>query len=279
MGLREVLSKMKLVEMDAPPGAPAAGSTPPGIPGTPGKLQSNPVLDILATVPEAPRLDERALARAREARAGEAPRGQAPGAPAAAPAPGRSQPPAQATGGAGAMEIPDFEDIYRAAGISEPSHGFSAYKVLEILSSPDLAGLEGKAKAAALAGFLKMNPAGPVPLADVIQDAVRRDQALDKFAELLRSKMAARAEEMERENARLQAEIDELDRRNRELMEANRRALEGEQERLADWMARKRIEERKLFDSVGPFVEANPVSMDGSAAPVDRPGEPGTEQR
>lgn len=269
MGLREVLSRMKLVEIDAPPGAPAAGSTPPS--GTPGRLQSNPVLDILATVPEAPRLDERALARAREARAGEAP---------------RSQPPAQAadaaagakTGG-GAMEIPDFEDIYRAAGISEPSHGFSAYKVLEILSSPDLAGLEGKAKAAALAGFLKMNPAGPVPLADVIQDAVRRDQALDKFAELLRSKMAARAEEMERENARLQAEIDELDRRNRELMEANRRALAGEQERLADWMARKRIEERKLFDSVGPFVEANPVSMDGSAAPADRPGEPGTEPR
>ena len=274
MGLREVLSKMKLVEIDAPQGAPApgapAGPAPAGV-----RLQANPVLDILAAVPEPPRLDERALARAREARPRQAAGGDfpaspgSPGSPAtpAAPAPARSQAPA--AGGetaVGGLEIPDFEDIYRAAGISEPSHGFSAYKVLEILSSPDLAGLEGKAKAAALAGFLKMNPAGPVPLADVIQDAVRRDQALDKFAELLRSKVAARSEEMERENARLQAEIDELARRNRDLMEANRLALEAEQERLAEWMARKRIEERKLFDSVGPFVEANPVSMDGSAA-------------
>ncbi len=268
MGLREVLSRMKLVEIDAPQGSPAAA------PPIPGRPVANPVLDILATVPESPRIDERALARARESRAPENPRG---GAPTSGAAPARSQPPADPTDArGGALEIPDFEDIFRAAGIAEPSHGFSAYKVLEILSSPDFEGLEGKAKAAALAGFLKMNPAGPVPLADVIQDAVRRDQALDKFAELLRSKMSARTEEMERENARLQAEIDELDRRNRDLMEANRRALAGEQERLADWMARKRIEERKLFDSVGPFVEANPVSMDGSAAPADRSAGSGT---
>lgn len=269
MSLKQVLSRMKLIEVDEPAGAPAAAPAAPA-----GKLAPNPVLDILATVPEPPRIDEQALARARQARTREAQAGQPARPGGQAPAPPPAAGPREEAGGGG-LEIPDFEDIYRAAGISEPSHGFSAYKVLEILSSPDLEGLEGRAKAAALAGFLKMNPAGPVPLADIIQDAVRRDQALDKFAELLRSKMGGRAEEMERENARLQAEIDELARRNRDLMEANRRALEAEQERLAEWMARKRIEERKLFDAVGPFVEANPVSMDGAApaAPAAGPAD------
>ena len=76
--------------------------------------------------------------------------------------------------------------------------------------APELAALDAKAKAGALAGFLKMNPRGPVPIADIIQDAVRRDQALDQFEEFLRSKLAERAAAVERENAALQAEIDEL---------------------------------------------------------------------
>lgn len=229
MGLRDVLSKMKLVEIE-----PQPGSGPAGAPAAAPEPQA--VQEILRSIPETPRIDEKALA-------------------AATPA-GDS---------ADGIGIPDFEAIYRSAGISDPPHGFSAYKVLEILSSPELASLEGKAKAAALAGFLKMNPQGPVPLAEVIQDAVRRDQALDKFEQILRAKLAGRAEQIEKENARLQAEIDELARRNRELMEANRRTTEAEQEQLSLWLARKRIEERRLFDAVGPFVEENPISTDRPA--------------
>jgi hypothetical protein len=58
-------------------------------------------------------------------------------------------------------------------------------------------------------------------------------------------------------------------------MEANRRALEAEQGRLADWLTRKRIEEHKLFEAVGPFVEANPVSVDAGKAAPERPADPG----
>ncbi|HVR95467.1 MAG TPA: hypothetical protein VMW27_02560, partial [Thermoanaerobaculia bacterium] len=206
--------------------------------------ESKGVQEILRSIPEAPQIDEKALAAAAQSR--------------------------DTSESAGGVEIPDFEAIYRAAGISDPPHGFSAYKVLEILSSPELAALDGKAKAAALSGFLKMNPRGPVPLAEVIQDAVRRDQALDKFEQMLRAKLAGRAEEIERENAKLQAEIDELARRNRELMEANRREVDAEQEQLSLWLTRKRIEERRLFDAVGPFVEENPIS-------TERPADPGPQ--
>ena len=193
-------------------------------------------------------------------------------APAPAPA---SVPPAE-SGGApaestGGIEIPDFETIYRSAGITDPAHGYSASKVQEILSSPEFAPLENKAKAAALAGFLKMNPSGPVPLADVIQDAVRRDQALDKFEEILRANIDRRAGQIEQDNARLQAEIDELTRRNRELMEANRRTLEAEQEKLSVWKTRKKIEEHRLFEAIAPFVEENPITTDRGSSPASPP--------
>jgi hypothetical protein len=243
MGLKDVLEKMKLVEVEgeeAEAASPAKTAPAPGpAPGRrPAPASRAAIDDILQKLPAQPRLDEQALPKA----AGD--------------------------------DIPDFDAIYKASSIKEPAHGFSAYKVLEILSSPDFAGLEARAKAAALSGFLKMNPSGPVAITDVIQDAVARDQALDGFEQFLKKKLDARAEEIGKENAGLQAEIDELARRNQEKMEGNRRALEKEKQRLAEWQARKRIEERKLFDAVGPFVEQNPVSL-GSAAdapPAPRPG-------
>jgi hypothetical protein len=242
MGLKDVLGKMKLVELEDEPADPevrraTAPSPPPPPAPRRASAPTRPAMgEILKKVPPAAKLDEQAL-------------------------------PKEASD-----KIPDFEAIYSASGVKEPAHGFSAYKVLEILSSPDFASLDARAKAAALAGFLRMNPSGPVPIADVIQDAVTRDQALDKFEEFLRRKAAARREQVDAENAALQAEIDALAHRNQQKMEENRRALEAEAERLSEWQARKRIEERRLFDAVGPFVEQNPVSV---GSDTDAPPAPG----
>lgn len=232
MGLKEVLSKMKIVELSPEETASAVPLvTPkPPVPGPPADIR-----DLLGTLPEAPPIDEKKLA-------------------------------AETGGGAGGGneeggdEIPDFPAIYRAAGVSDPAHGYSAYKVLEIFSSPGFAALDTRAKAAALTGFLNMNPTGPVPITDIVQDAVRRDQALDRFEEFLRRKLAERTEQIEKDNAQLQAEIDEVTRRNREKMEANGIAIETGQARLTRWLVIKRAEERKLFDAVNPFVEQNPIS-------------------
>jgi hypothetical protein len=239
MGLKEVLEKMKLVELEEgealpppPAGAPAHPmSARPAAPAAPARTGA-PMQDVLKKMPAAPKIDEAALEKA--------PKGEG--------------------------SLPDFESVYKAAGVKAPAHGFSAYKVLEFLSSPDLAALDPRAKAAALSGFLKMNPTGPVPLSDIIQDAVARDQALDGFEEFLKKKLDTRRDELDKDSARLQAEIDEVTRRNKEKMDANRRTLEEEKERFATWQARKRIEERKLFDAVAPFVENNPVTLGAGAS-------------
>jgi hypothetical protein len=232
MGLKEVLSKMKLVEMEpeesvaVPP--PAGKSLQPGPPAD--------IRDLLGTLPETPAIDESKL-----------------------PAP---------QGDEGDADIPDFAAIYRAAGVTDPPHGYTAYKVLEIFASPGFASLDARAKAAALTGFLNMNPSGQVPVTDIVQDAVRRDQALDRFEEFLRTKQTSRSDQIDKDNAQLQAEIDEVTRRNREKMEANRLALEAEQAKLSRWLVIKRAEERKLYDAVNPFVEANPISTAESPRPV-----------
>lgn len=251
MGLKEVLSRMKLVELPDP--GPAAA--PPAVSGSAKPAAAAvPDLDqLLASIP-ASGLDQKKL----ESLAAKAPK------PSADPGPGG------ALDAPAGSEIPDFAAVYRAAGIEVPAHGYSAFKILEILQSPDLAPLEGKAKAAALGGFLKMNPSGPVPLSDVIQDAVRRDQALDRFEEFLRGKLETRAAESERQNATLQAEIDDLTAKNRETMEVNRRALDAERAGLESWRVQKQAEERRLFEAVAPFVDQNPITSgprEGAAAP------------
>lgn len=254
MGLKEVLSKMKIVELDpdevASAAPPAVALPPPGMPGPAGapRPPSMPkdIRDLLGTLPEPPEIDERKL----------------PSPPAA--------------GGDDGGDIPDFPAIYKAAGVVDPPHGYSAYKVLEIFGSPGFAALDTRAKAAALTGFLNMNPSGPVPITDVVQDAVRRDQALDKFEEFLRNKLGTHSEQIDKENAQLQAEIDEVTRRNREKMEANRAALDADQARFSRWLTTKRAEERKLFDAVNPFVEHNPISTGDTPAP--RPAAPAPEK-
>ena len=233
MGLKGILEKMKLVESDGPP-ADASVAAVRAVPSStaarkPGVPQAPPpaMRDIIQRVPPA-RIDEQSLP--------------------------------------GSEEVPDFPAIYKASGIKDPAHGFTAYKVLEILSSPDFATLDTKAKAAALSGFLRMSPSGPVPIEDVIQDALARDSALDGFEAFLRQKLEARNADREKENASLQAAIDEMARKNKEKMQANLEAMTREQERFASWQARKRIEEHKLFEAVGPFVEKNPVSVGNSSS-------------
>jgi hypothetical protein len=263
MGLKEVLSKMKIVEIGPEETATfrssprPAGSPPPAPIGQPTDIR-----ELLGTLQPPPEIDDKAFEAATKP-AGEG--GAEPGA--------GSLEDVGNVGEIAGMDIPDFAAIYKAAGIQDPAHGYTAHKVLEILSSSDFANLDSRAKAAALAGFLRMNPTGPVPIADVVQDAVRRDQALDRFEDFLRTKLKARSEEKEKENARLQAEIDELVRKNREGMEANRRALEEEEARLSKWQLSKKAEERRLFEAVSPFVETNPITT-GEAASSSEPRPP-----
>lgn len=260
MGLKEVLSKLKLVEVTEPAEEDAGGSAVPagaGRPAASAQADSEELAELLRSLPPPKPIDEAALAKRRRAAAE-----RSGGAATAAE---RSGPEVSSAGPEDdELELPDFPAVYLAAGIGEPPHGFTAFKILEMLQSPGLAELPPQAKASALAGFLKMNPGGPVAIGEVIQDAVRRDQALDRFEQFLQTKVAERLAAAERANAQLQAEIDSLAERHRATMAANLRAVSGLSARLSEWSAGKRAEERRLQSAVAPFVDGNPISTESA---------------
>lgn len=284
MGLKEVLSKLRLVEIHEPSAAaPAAGRATGGAPAA-GSSDGPELEELLRSLPPPKPVDEAALARRRRApsgpQAGSTP--QSAAEPSPGPDAGRGgrggRGGSSETGSTGAigeapvpavdeLELPDFPSVYEAAGIPDPPHGFTAFKVLEMLQSPGLAELPPQAKASALAGFLKMNPGGPVAIGEVIQDAVRRDQALDRFEQFLQAKLAERQAAVERTNAQLQGEIDALVERHRATMAANSRAVSEHAARLSEWSAGKRVEERRLQSAVAPFVDGNPISTDSADGP------------
>lgn len=61
-------------------------------------------------------------------------------------------------------------------------------------------------------------------------------------------------------------------------MDANRRALEAEEARLAQWQLSKKAEERRLFDAVSPFVEANPITTGEASSASLSPGPAAQDQ-
>lgn len=173
-----------------------------------------------------------------------------------------------ALGQAPAGEDWALEQIYASAGIQPPAHGFTVYRLIEMLEGEEFRGLDAPTRAKVIAGVLKRLPTGAVEVEDIVRDAAARDRALDAFECFLSDRVVRQEKEAEEKNAALQQQIDELTIANTQLMEANRAAVAQEQARLERWRARKREEEDRLFSAVAPFAERNPVTRDESPGPA-----------
>lgn len=164
-----------------------------------------------------------------------------------------------------------LEQVYASAGIKEPAHGFTVYRLMEMLDGEEFKGLDPATRAKVIAGMLRRLPTGAVEVDDIVRDAAMRDRALDAFERFLVDRAARQERDAEERNRALQQEIDELTITNSELMDANRTAVEKEKARLERWLQRKRAEEDRLFAAVRPFVTDNPVTRSGGAETVPEP--------
>ena len=89
---------------------------------------------------------------------------------------------------------------------------------------------------------------------DIIQDAVRRDRALDSFEQVVeKSRAAVEAAKIE-ENKKIEAEMSKMLAEYRERIHANNDAVAKENERFAKWQSQKQQEERTIADAVAYFV-------------------------
>lgn len=162
-----------------------------------------------------------------------------------------------------------FEQIYQAAEIRPPAHGFTIFKIAEMLKSEHIRTLSAEIKRSSV--LLALDAAG-VKLQEVIEDAVRRDRALDAFEVVQQRALEQFEARKTDENSKLQAEADRVLNELRAKIQANNDALARERERMQTWRLQKQQEERRIADAVAPFASENPITT-GPATPSGVPAQ------
>ena len=156
-----------------------------------------------------------------------------------------------------------FEDVYNAAEIRPPGHGFTIMKVGEMLRSEHIRNLPKDVKRSSV--LVALEAAG-APIQEIIEDAVRRDHALDTYERVQEKALADLETQKSSENASIQADLDRIVTEHRNHMQANTDAIAKERERFYAWRVKKQEEEQKISDTVSYFVTENPITTGNSAA-------------
>jgi hypothetical protein len=156
-----------------------------------------------------------------------------------------------------------FDEIYRAAEINPPAHGYSIMKIAEMLQSERIRTLPAEVKRNSI--LLALDASG-VKIEEVIEDAVKRDRALDGFERVQQKALNDLEARKESENQQIQAELDRLIQEHNARIQANKDEVAKEKERFYGWRLQKQQEEQKIADSVSYFVTENPITTGGVAA-------------
>jgi hypothetical protein len=161
----------------------------------------------------------------------------------------------------------DFAEIYREAGIDLPAHGYGIDKVSEMLENKRLATLNREVKATAVLTALE---AAGVGLAEILQDAVKRDRALDAFEAAKSQQLETAKTENQARIAAVQQEIEAFLREKNGEIEALKKGTDAAIAAFADFQSRKRREEERLHELVTYFVEPadNPITTSATGPAV-----------
>lgn len=155
-------------------------------------------------------------------------------------------------------KVVPLEQVYKAAGIATPAHGYTIDRVAELLASERLAKMDAESKATAVLVALD---AAKVDLKEVLQDAIRRDKALDAFDEFQEKRLADLRKKKEDENRSIEEEIRKLVEQRRAQVELNRKNLREIEADLLSWKDVKLREEERLAAVVAHFVTDNPITV------------------
>jgi len=157
-----------------------------------------------------------------------------------------------------------FEEIYKAAEIPPAPQGYSILKISQMLESEHIRNLPSDVKKSSV--LVALDAAG-VDIKEVIQDAIRRDRALDTYERV----QQRAAEELEarktKENSEIQAQIDKYVTEQRAKIQANNDEVSREKQRFTGWRLKKQQEEKKIAEAVGYFVTENPITGEVNAPP------------
>lgn len=162
------------------------------------------------------------------------------------------------------IQTPGLPEVYEQGGIRVPAHGFSILKVAEMLGSVHVRDLAPDAKRAAILMALE---ASNIQLADVIEDAARRELALNDYEARQQQTFQSYKAGKQQQNQELQVEIERLIEQLRLRIQENEKELTSEKTRLDEWRTRKREEERRIRTAASLFgVAAQPAAGENASA-------------
>jgi len=156
-----------------------------------------------------------------------------------------------------------FDEIYKAAEIPVAAHGYTILKVADMLQNEHIRDMAPTVKRSTV--LVALDAAG-VKVQEVIQDAVRRDKALDTY-ELVQDKGILELENKKnQENRQFQAELDRLKAEYEAKIRKNNDLVAREKERLSQWRVKKQQEEQKIAEAVSYFASPNPITTTRAAS-------------
>jgi len=155
-----------------------------------------------------------------------------------------------------------FQDIYSAAEINAPEHGYTVLKIIDLLHSEHIRNLSRDVKKSSL--LLALEAAG-VKAEEIVQDAVRRDKALDTYERVQQNALQDLEARKTKESKELQAEIERQINEMQSKVQANNDEVTKAKEQFYGWQLKKQQEEQKIADAVSYFTTERPVSTAADA--------------
>jgi hypothetical protein len=159
-----------------------------------------------------------------------------------------------------------FEEIYKAAEIPPAPQGYSILKVSQMLESEHIRNLPSDVKKSSV--LVALDAAG-VDIKEVIQDAIRRDRALDTYERVQQRAADELETRKNKENSDIQAQIDKYVTEQRAKIQSNNEEVSREKERFTGWRLKKQQAEKKIAEAVGYFVSENPITT-GDGPPTSK---------
>lgn len=140
-------------------------------------------------------------------------------------------------------DLLSYDDIYRASGILNPPSGYGIQKVVDMLNSDRLRDLSKDIKRASV--LMALDAAG-TSVDNLLQDATRRQRALDSYEAGRRQQLEAFESTKTQENAQIEAELERIRAHYAERIQRNREQVQQEKDALRNWQMAMQHESQRI---------------------------------
>ena len=144
-------------------------------------------------------------------------------------------------------DLLSYEDIYHAAGILSARSGYGVHKVVDMLNNDRIRDLSLNVKRASV--LMALDAAGTSP-DDLLQDAMRRQQALNSYEAGQQKQLEEFEARKAQENTKIQAEMDKVTAHYAERIQQNQDQIVREKESLHSWQMAKQYESQRIAEVI-----------------------------